>query len=163
MTTVEVSTLQHGLSLVGPAERALNEALRILKAGAADHEGAIEAVDSARLAYHQACVGLFGFVQGIVAQAVLADQQSAATPGDTVMLNIEVDSGVTIQRAREEIASSAAMIRDNTDELKRVVDAMYINGYLMSLQEHGLVSLHVLEQLRVERDRAFAVSVEARD
>lgn len=162
MATVEVSTLLQGLSMVEPAELALNEAQRILKEGAADHEGAIEAVDSARVAYRQACIGLFGFVQGVVAQAVLADQQSSAKPGETVMLSIEVDSGITIRRAREEIASYAAVIRDNaTDELKRAEQKMYINGYLMSLREHGLVSLYVLEQLRVERDKAFGVTAPA--
>lgn len=91
---------------------------------------------------------------------VLAAVADAVAEAET---HASLDSLFMYAEAPGDPASSAAMIRDNTDELKRVVDAMYINGYLMSLQEHGLVSLHVLEQLRVERDRAFAVTEEARD
>lgn len=77
MPMIDSDTLKYGLSLVAPAEEALDEAVRILSAGPEDRAAAIAAVDAARADYHSACVRLHGYVLSAVVRAELEAQNPA--------------------------------------------------------------------------------------
>jgi hypothetical protein len=74
MPKIDVSTLRFGLEPVAAAQQELDEALRILRAGPADHEAACKAVDDARARFHDACGQLYGFISGVVVRAELDAQ-----------------------------------------------------------------------------------------
>lgn len=79
MPTIDIDKLKYGLSKVGPYVRELDKANEILKAGPADHAAAVAAVDEARKRYHEACIGLYGYIQGTVIQAEREAQAASET------------------------------------------------------------------------------------